>query len=109
MMWFTNRAVHVPGIPQTTATITDRRPDPRYFELRRVQNASNAYFDAARIDIKAPAWRGVTLDASYWFSRPFIPAAPKTILTPAFTSASGTAHSHNLAPRFTEAQSQLLR
>src|SRR2546427_345695 len=29
MMWFTNRAVHVPGIPQTTATITDRRPDPR--------------------------------------------------------------------------------
>ncbi len=69
MMWFTNRAVHVPGIPQTTATITDRRPDPRYFELRRVQNASNAYFDAARIDLKAPAWRGVTLDASYWFSK----------------------------------------
>src|SRR5712691_3105527 len=67
MMWFENRAVPVPGIPQTTATINDRRPYPRYFELRRVQNASNAYFDAARIDLKAPAWRGVTLDASYWF------------------------------------------
>ena len=69
MMWFDNRAVPIPGIPQTTATITQRRPDPRYFELRQVRNASNAYFDAARIDLKAPAWRGFTVDASYWFSK----------------------------------------
>jgi hypothetical protein len=69
MMWFTNRAVQVPGVPQTTATITQRRPDPRYFELREARNASNAYFDAARVDFKAPAWRGLTLDATYWFSK----------------------------------------
>jgi hypothetical protein len=69
LMWYANRAVPVPGIPQTTATVTQRRPDPRYFELREARNASNAYFDAARVDFKAPAWRGVTLDASYWFSK----------------------------------------
>ena len=69
MMWFTNRAVPVAGVPQTTATVTQRRPDPRYFEFRQVSNASNAYFDAARIDVKAPAWHGLTMDASYWFSK----------------------------------------
>ena len=69
MMWFNNRAVPVPGIPQTTATVTERRPDPRYFELRQVRNASNAYFDAARVDFKAPTWHGLMVDASYWFSK----------------------------------------
>jgi hypothetical protein len=69
MMWFTNRAVPVSGIPQTTSTITDRRPDPRYYELREARNASNAYFDAARITLKSPAWHGFTGDASYWFSK----------------------------------------
>ena len=69
MMWFNNRAVPVPGVPQTTATVTQRRPDPRYFELRQVGNASNAYFDAARVDLKAPSWHGLMVDASYWFSK----------------------------------------
>lgn len=69
MMWFANRAVPVPGIPQTTETITERRPDPRYFELREARNASNAYFDAARITLKTPSWHGFTGDASYWFSK----------------------------------------
>lgn len=69
MMWFNNRAVPVPGVPQTTSTVTQRRPDPRYFEFRQVSNASNAYFDAARIDVKAPAWHGLTMDGSYWFSK----------------------------------------
>ena len=69
MMWFANRAVPVPGIPQTTATIPDRRPDPRYFELREARNASKSYFDAARVSFKAPAWRGLTAEASYWFSK----------------------------------------
>ena len=69
MMWFANRAVPVPGIPQTTNTITERRPDPRYYELREARNASNAYFDAARVTFKAPNWHGFTGDASYWFSK----------------------------------------
>jgi hypothetical protein len=69
MMWFANRAVPVPGIPQTTTTIAERRPDPRYYEFREARNASTAYFDAARITFKAPAWRGLTSEASYWFSK----------------------------------------
>lgn len=69
MMWFTNRAVPVPGVPQTTNTITQRRPDSRYYELREARNASNAYFDAARVTLKAPFWHGLTADASYWFSK----------------------------------------
>lgn len=69
MMWFANRAVPVPGVPQTTATITQRRPDPRYYELREARNASNAWFDAARVTLKAPRWHGFSGDASYWFSK----------------------------------------
>jgi hypothetical protein len=69
MMWFANRAVPEAGVPQTTATITDRRPDPRYYELREARNASNAYFDAARVTFHAPAWHGLTGEASYWFSK----------------------------------------
>lgn len=69
MMWYANRAIPVPGIPQTTATIPDRRPDPRYYELREARNASNAYFDAARVSLKMGSWHGVTGDASYWFSK----------------------------------------
>jgi hypothetical protein len=69
MMWFANRAVPVPDVPQTTATITERRPDPRYYELREARTASNAYFDAARITLKAPNWHGFSGDASYWFSK----------------------------------------
>ena len=69
MMWFDNRAIPVPGIPQTTASINLRRPDPTHFEIRRVENASRGYFDAARISVVVPRWHGVTLDTSYWFSK----------------------------------------
>ncbi|MBL8217555.1 MAG: TonB-dependent receptor [Bryobacterales bacterium] len=64
-----NRAVPVAGVPFTTATISERRPDPRYFEVREIQNASRAYFDAARVTLVVPEWRGLTVDASYWFSK----------------------------------------
>ena len=69
MMWFANRAVPIPGVAQATNTITQRRPDPRYYELREARNASNAYFDAARVTVKMPNWRGFSGDASYWFSK----------------------------------------
>jgi hypothetical protein len=64
-----NRAIAVPGIPLTTATISERRPDPRYFEVREIQNASRAYYDAARVTVVIPDWRGLSVDASYWFSK----------------------------------------
>lgn len=69
MLWHLNRARQVPGVPLTTATVTDRRPDPRYFDYRPAVNSSRAYFDAARATLVIPEWRNVTVDASYWFSK----------------------------------------
>jgi hypothetical protein len=54
MMWFANRAVPVLGISQTTATINERRPDPRYYELREARNASNGYFRRCSHHVKDP-------------------------------------------------------
>ncbi len=69
IMWYLNRAVAVPGIPQTTATINDRRPDQRYADIRWVLNGSRAYFDALRATLLLREWKGLSLDASYWFSK----------------------------------------
>ena len=69
MQWRLNRAIPVPGIPQTTGTINDRRPDLNHFEVRQVVNGSRAYFDAARIAVGVPSWRGLSMDAAYWFSK----------------------------------------
>ena len=68
-MIYENRAVPVKGIAQSTATITDRRPDPRYFDYREITNGARAYFDAGRVSYTLPAWRGLTVDTSYWWSK----------------------------------------
>ncbi len=68
-MWYLNRAHPMPGIPQTTATINQRRPDPSIADYRLVVNGSRGYFDAARVSLALPNWRGLTVDASYWFSK----------------------------------------
>ena len=67
--WVTNRADPVEGIPQTSATVNQRRPDPNYFAIEQVLNGSRAFYDAARVSLIIPQWRGVSLDASYWFSK----------------------------------------
>ena len=69
LMWYLNRAAPVPGLPQTTATINQRRPDPRYAEIRLVINGSRGYFDAGRLALVSPRWRGLSLDAAYWFGK----------------------------------------
>ncbi len=99
MMWFDNRAVPVPGVPQTTATITQRRPDPRYYELRQVKNASNAYFDAARVSIKTPAWHGFTGDASYWFSKAIDTGSAYTNMAAGDEARQGYAQSPDLVAK----------
>ena len=35
-LWNMNRARPVPGIEQSSSTVNERRPDQRYFEVRRV-------------------------------------------------------------------------
>jgi hypothetical protein len=34
-----------------------------------VENSSRAYYDAARISLILPDWRGLTIDTVYWFSK----------------------------------------
>jgi hypothetical protein len=64
-----NRARPVDGIPFSTTTINLRRPDPSQYRRFYTTNGSRAYFDAARITLTTPRWRGATLIASYWFSK----------------------------------------
>lgn len=67
--WYLNRAELVEGVPATLATVNERRPDPTISEERRILNASRGYYDAARIEVRAPHWRGFSLDGAYWFSK----------------------------------------
>jgi hypothetical protein len=69
IMWYLNRAHAAPGIPQTTATINQRRAIPDLAEIRWVLNGSRGYFDAARVTLVAPRAGGFSLNASYWFSK----------------------------------------
>jgi len=69
MLQYNNRSVAVPGIPQNTATINDRRPDPRYFDMRDSVNGSRGYFDAGRATLLLPNWHGLNLETSYWLSK----------------------------------------
>ena len=69
MAWFLNRARPVQGIEQISQTVNERRPDPRYFEVLRILNGSRGYFDAAKVTLRIPRWAGLTVDASYWFSK----------------------------------------
>ncbi|MFN7928008.1 MAG: hypothetical protein U0Y68_08680 [Blastocatellia bacterium] len=69
VMWYTNRAQPRPGIPQTTATINDRRANQQYADIRIVVNGSNGYFDAGRVSLVTTNWHGLTMDAAYWFSK----------------------------------------
>ena len=68
-MWHTNRAQPASGIEQTTSTINLRRPNPNFFDIRRALNGSIGYFDAARVTLLVPSWRGLTMDASFWISK----------------------------------------
>ena len=67
--WPFNRARAVPGIELTTETVNDRRPDPRFFDIRHILNGSRAYYDAAKASLTTSRWHGLSMDWSYWFSK----------------------------------------
>ncbi|MBI2688777.1 MAG: hypothetical protein HYX27_20945 [Acidobacteria bacterium] len=69
LLQYNNRSIAIPGIPQTTATINDRRPESRYFDIRDAVNGSHGYFDAGRVTLVVPRVRGINLETSYWFSK----------------------------------------
>lgn len=68
-MWFENRARPVPGIPQITATINQRRPDPTRLEVFRLLNSSRGYYDAGRLTLIVPRKGRLSGEISYWFSK----------------------------------------
>lgn len=69
MRVYGNRAVRVPGIEPVSRTVNARRPNQDHFDIRAIANISRGYFDAARASLIVPRWRGISLDASYWFSK----------------------------------------
>jgi len=64
-----NRAVIVPGIPRLPGTIDLRRPDQRYYEVYDIANGGIGYLDAAQVSLRIPSWEGLSLNASYTFSK----------------------------------------
>ncbi len=69
IMWYRNRAQPAPGIPLTTATINERRPDTSIADLRWVLNGSRGYYDAGRLTWVMRRWRGLSQEAAYWWSK----------------------------------------
>lgn len=68
-LWYTNRAQPIPGVPQTTRTVNQRRPNSRFFDNRLVLNGSRGYFDAAKVVLTVPNWKSLSMEASYWWSK----------------------------------------
>ncbi len=64
-----NRAEPVAGIPLTTATVDQRRPDPRYYEIKRVVNAGMAYLDAGQLTWEWPLKSGLAAGLRYTFGK----------------------------------------
>ena len=69
LMNYTNRARLDTALPLITATVTDRRPDARFHDVRRIANGSRGYFDAARVSLVLTRWHGLSIDSSYWWSK----------------------------------------
>jgi hypothetical protein len=69
LMNYTNRAALDSPLALITATVTDRRPDQRFHDVRRIVNGSHGYFDAARVSVILTRWKGLSMDGSYWWSK----------------------------------------
>lgn len=67
--YFLNRAREIPGVESSIANINRRRPRQDIFEHLFIHNGSRGYYDAGRVSLAAPDWKGVSLNASYWFSK----------------------------------------
>jgi len=66
--YVTNRAVPVPGIPATTATIDQRRPDPRFLSIQTIINSGMLYYDGLKVGVQQRMKR-MGLDINYIFSK----------------------------------------
>lgn len=64
-----NRAQPVPGIPATTVTINERRPDPRYFDINMIESNNIAYYDAVQLSLEKRMTLGLAFRAVYTFGK----------------------------------------
>ncbi len=69
LTYFLNRGQVIDGTPLTSRTVNDRRPDQNAFEHLFGHNGSRGYYDAGRVSLIAPNLKGMTINASYWFSK----------------------------------------
>jgi hypothetical protein len=67
--WFLNRAHPRPGIPLTTATVDERRALPQHADIRYTTASSRAWYDAFKTTLRINAWRGLTFETAYWWSK----------------------------------------
>lgn len=68
-VYIQNRGEPVAGIPLTLDTVDRRRPDARYYDVRRILNGGIAYLDAGQVSLQMPARRGFTWAAGYTFGK----------------------------------------
>jgi hypothetical protein len=64
-----NRPEIVPGIPTTSATINQRRPDQRYSNINVVESNSIAYYDAVQASVDKRLTNGLIFRAAYTFGK----------------------------------------
>ncbi len=69
LMAYRNRGGRVPGIPLTSGTLNIRRAVDGLADIRYVHNGSIGYYDAARVSVVSPDLGGLTMRATYWFSK----------------------------------------
>lgn len=67
--WYLNRGRPVPGIPLTTGTVNQRRPDESYLDIRQVMNSARGYYDAGRVSLTSRNFHGLTIEMAYWLSK----------------------------------------
>jgi hypothetical protein len=64
-----NRAEPVPGLELSTRTVNERRPDPRFYEVKNIVNGGIAYLDAAQFSLQASPQRGFGWGVTYTFGK----------------------------------------
>ena len=64
-----NRAQNIPGKVSTVFNVDERRPDSRYTEIKQINNAGIAYYDAALLTFEMPLTKGLLVSATYTFSK----------------------------------------
>ncbi|MFN0106746.1 MAG: hypothetical protein ACKV2U_32210 [Bryobacteraceae bacterium] len=74
-----NRGRVVPGIPFTTATTNLRRADQNYYQRFYTSNGARSYYDAGRVSLQSPSWKGGAFQTQYWWSKAIDQGADYTV------------------------------